>query len=788
MSEKNTKNAGRFKRLFGLDRDEREDDRVEATEDVFSDDSEDMPEAVKAESQKAAASEDSAADIEKEARNFYNNHHAKSVEDRVRSIHENALHSYANESKGEPLPTEGESETKAEETDTADTEYVQEDETAEISDEKSTDSEDGCAEDDANSATEDFGETKNYDMSRLISVLKGTKNSGSKRKKYDDEDEAVYDDEDDPNQTEDALDIHDSELYDDVNEYRHDFEYTDHVQGAALFADFRKSAVIATISVVLSLLATVVCVWFELGHAAGLPFSGMMMPGRYGRVYAMICLQVLAFAAFFNLDGLSRGFHKLSLKRPAPEAIAAISVTVCALHTIYTAVAAYEASSYKTYCFAGCFILFVLSVNTFVKAYTRFKSFAMVLSKKPKLATKNLDHLAEEFSAFDKYLSEDSEVLAVTKTASVSDFVKRTYTVPSALRSCNAFTYTMLVVSVVLTLAGMFFLKKSPYDAISGGLLVYLFSAPVGMLLATALPFFVSSMKASALHAAILGEAAGDFLDNAAVLSFDDTEVFPPKTVKITNIKTYNEHRIDKIVVYMTAIFNKIGGPLSYVFASSLQEVPVDVGEIMVHETSSDGLHLKVGEDDVLVGTSAYLRMFDIETPVDAVDETEMRSLTSILFLVCNNEIAAKFYIRYSFNRRFEPVLRGIYDAGICCGIRTFDPGVDDQLVAGNLKETNYPIHVIRKDIKEIDHVEESLSSSVISLSSIHNYLKAFLLVDRLNGLYRTAKILSFIGALVGLALSAFFFVTGGTLAASSLLLFQIFWLLPPAIFSFLGK
>lgn len=109
-------------------------------------------------------------------------------------------------------------------------------------------------------------------MSRLISVLKDTKN-GAKRKKYENEDEDVYDYEDDPNQTDDTLDIHDSELYDDVNEYRHDFEYTDRVQGAALFADFRKSAVIATISVVLSLLATVVCVWFELGQPAGLPFS-----------------------------------------------------------------------------------------------------------------------------------------------------------------------------------------------------------------------------------------------------------------------------------------------------------------------------------------------------------------------------------------------------------------------------------------------------------------------------------------------------------------------------------
>ena len=86
MSEKNTKNAGRFKHLFGFDRDKQEDDRDEVTEDIFSDDSEDMPDSAKGESKKTAASEGSVADIEKEARNFYNNHHAQSVEDRVRRL------------------------------------------------------------------------------------------------------------------------------------------------------------------------------------------------------------------------------------------------------------------------------------------------------------------------------------------------------------------------------------------------------------------------------------------------------------------------------------------------------------------------------------------------------------------------------------------------------------------------------------------------------------------------------------------------------------------------------
>ncbi len=793
VSDKNTKNPGRFKRLFGLEKDAEiydeagengraYDENGDSKESSLASAIFSQPEAPDSVAENTDEAEDSVNDIEKEARDFYNNHHAQSVEERVRSIHENAMNSYASESaeklaEEETTPADDGGEEISEMNE-------QTENPADVGSEVSAESVEPAADEPKNDSEKSFGETKNYDMSQLISVLKGTKGRSSDN----DADDEDYDD-DDNDIAEDSLDIHDSELYDDVNEYYHDFEYTDRLQGASLFTAFRKSAVISTVSVILSLLTVIVAVWFELGHAAGLPFSSMMNPGRFGRVYAMISLQVLAFAVFFNLDGLSRGIRKLSLKRPAPEAIAVVTVAVCTLQTLYTAFAAYESHSYQTYCFAGCFVLLILSVNTFIKAYTRFKSFAMVLSKKPKLATKNLDHLAEEYTAFEKYLSEDSEVLAVTKTDSVSDFVKRTYTVPEASRSCNVSMYFMLAVSVLSALIGLFVLKKPVYDAVTGGVMIFLFSAPIGMLISTALPYFVASVKAAAMHSAILGEAAGDAFDNAAVLSFDDTEVFPPKAVKITNIKTYNDHRIDKIVVYMTAIFNKIGGPLSYVFASSLQDAAdKDVGEIMVHETGADGLHLKVGEDDVLVGTGAYLRMFDIETPVDAVDETEMRSLTSILFLVCNGELAAKFYIRYAFNRKFEPVLRGIYDAGICCGVRTFDPGVDDQLVVGNLKDTNYPIHVVRKETKEIGKIEEALSSSVISLSSIHSYLKSFLLVDRLNGLYRTANTLCLIGSIVGLVLSAFFFITGGALSASSLLLFQIFWLLPPAVFSFLGK
>ena len=791
MAEKHTQNEGRLRRLFGTDKPEKSenldmgqifnnDDDASEPKDrapLINDDREQDAASDRVQETQSASSEDAhgqtESEIERDAREYYNSNHSKSIEDKIRSIHENALHSYAKETE--------DSLTQENETPSLDDRVQQSGTEAEVQEEK-TDSQPASEE----STSVMSGETKNYDMSQLISILKGQNAAHDSDK---DTDSAFGDDDETEKMPSDSeLGLHDSELYDDVNEYYHDFEFTEKPQGAALFKSFRKSAVVSCLAVILTLLATVICIWFELCNAAGLPFSDMMHPGRYGRIYAMLSLQMLALCVFFNLDGLVRGIRKLSFKRPAPEAAAVLVTAVCVIHTVVSAITAYESTSYKTFCFAGCFMLLILSLNSFIKAYTRFKAFAMVLSKKPKLTTKPLDHLSEEYTAFAKYLSEESEALAVVKSDSVADFVKHTYTVPKATSFCNVLIYTILILSIAASVIGAFFLKMPAYDAFTGGVFVFLFSSPVSLLIATALPYFAASVKASKQHTSILGEAAGDFYENTGVISFDDTEVFPPKAVKVTSIKTYNEQRIDKVIVYMAKIFDKLGGPLSYVFASSLQDLPKNNDEVMVLETAPDGIHLKIADDDVLVGTGSYMRLYDIETPADSIDETEMRSLTSILFLVCNNQLAAKFYIRYTLNRKFEPILHDFYDAGVCCGVRTFDPGIDDQLIAGNLKGTNYPIHVIRKDCKSLGQIEESLPGSIISLSGIHNYLKTFILVDRLGGIYKTNTVMTILSALLGLVISMCLLFTGTSIALSALLLFQIFWLLPPFVISLLGK
>lgn len=742
------------------------------------------------------SSENDSGDIEHDAKNYFNNTYQNSIDDRIKSIRENALNTYAKDDD----ETEGVDDSVSSDSGDEDVKLADFDEASDKSEElpdednvgveNADDAVDETPDADYENANEQDSSSHSYDMTQLLRILK--KNDDSDDYDEDDDETAGKKSRKKKRKTDvtDESDIVENDLLveDEPNEYHHDFEYNDSLQSADLFKSFRKSALVSSISVILTLVFSLLCLWIESGHGAGLPFAEKMRPEYFGRVYAMVSLQMLTFCVMFNLDGFARGIRKLSLRKAAPEAVAVISVCVCIVHTVYTAITSYNSINYKTFCFAGCFITLLLSLNTFVKAYTRFKSFTMVLSKKPKLTTVKLDALSEENAVFAKYLSEESDILSVSKAENISSFAKNSYTVPKAVSGCNVLVYLVLILSIVAAVAKLVLFNSGVYEAVTNGVAVFMFSAPVTFLLAVSLPYFITSTRVAKLRNSIIGEAACDTFENAGVISFDDTEVFPPKTVKVTSIKTYNDNRIDKVIVYMAKIFEKLGGPLSHVFSSSVQGGVGDTSGVMVLESSKEGVHLTVDDEDILVGNGNYLRLFDIDVPVDESDESETRSLTSIIYLVSGGQLAAKFYIKYMLNRKFETVLNGLYDAGVCCGVRTNDPGVDNRLIEANLKSANYPISVIHKPVKDIGRTEERSDGALIGLSSIHNYLRSFIMLDKLRGTYRTNTVFSILGTVVGLAVSMVLVFMGIEIKMWTLILFYIFWMIPQFLLSFFRK
>lgn len=567
-----------------------------------------------------------------------------------------------------------------------------------------------------------------------------------------------------------------------------EIEYTDRNQEPSILADLRKNAIFSAISVVVTLVLSLICFYFEAASGTKLPHPAIFEAGKFGVTYSMAMLQIMLICVIFNLDGIKRAFRGLRPSKPSAEGFCGAAVVVCALHSILSAILASDSPDLKSFCCVGCLSLLFLSVNSFIKAQTTLTAFCYAASKTTKLSSVDIGKDSGEAKAFEKYLDKDTKLITVGKSSFVNGFFKKCMAVPRVSRKTFKLTLSVIIASLV---AGVVCgILRNAYSGICAFTTVCLAALPVNALISTALPFFCASSKAKKTQTAFIGEAACDTYESAGVISFDDTEVFPQKSVKVSSIRTYGDNRIDKVILYMARIFDKVEGPLSFVFANSVQSLEDKDMDVQILEHFSDGICARIDGKEVLVGTESFMRLYDIDPPLDNIDESFTRSLGSIMYMSVDSVLAAKFYIKYTMARGFENILRSFYDAGICVGIKTSDPCITNEIVCGNLKGSNYPVAVIRKNGEKKDGgVSESTEGAVISLSGVHSFLGGFIRLDNLRNVYRSNTVISIFSLIVGALLSLVLNITGiFEIGIGVLILFQLVWCIPTVLFSILSR
>ena len=566
-------------------------------------------------------------------------------------------------------------------------------------------------------------------------------------------------------------------------------EYTDKEQEKEISKALRSRAIFSMFSVILTLIAAVFCIYFEAAAGTDASHPEMFESGKYGVTYALSMLQIMFVGVIFNLDGVKRAFLGLRPSKASAEGFCALTITVCTLHTVCSCFIVNSGVELVSFCSVGCIALVFLSVNSFIKAYTALTSFCVVASKAPKTSSFVLGRDSLEAECFEKYLDEETNVMTVGKSSFVSGFFKNSFAAPSVGAGTFKVSLAVVIIAAIAAVLGGVF-ERNVYHGVCTFTVICLAALPVNALLSTALPFFVASMKAKKFQTAFVGEAACDAYENCGIISFDDTEVFPAKNVKVSSIRTYSNNRIDKVILYMARVFDKIEGRLSYVFANSVQNVEEQNVEAQIVEHFSNGISAKIDGKDILVGTEDFLRLYDIETTSDNIDESFLHSLGSIMYLSVDGALAAKFYIKYTMKRSFESVLHSFYDAGICVGIKTLDPCITTELVCKNLRGSNYPVAVIKNHSRSNEpSIAEETDGAVVSLSGIHNFLRGFIKLDNLRNIYRTNTIISVVSALLGAGISVFLSLAGsGSIGMLFIILFQLVWCVPTVLFSILSN
>ena len=563
--------------------------------------------------------------------------------------------------------------------------------------------------------------------------------------------------------------------------------YTSFSQNKEIFAGYKKQYgnVLTRIAVCAVLL--LFAFFFENIGVFGGKLAEVFDPKTYPVVYVMTGLQLMLLGAVLVRKKLSDGFRMLLKGKPQPESLLLLLIAGSVLYDVLMCFRTFGASI-PLYHFPVLFGILLLLLTEFLDLRREIFSFHIVASKRIKYAIGQLspDAAALETEAFEEYLPDAPAIFKLSKASFIDRFYERT----RSRAESRKYFRIMLPLSILLGVMLYVFaslMHQGVANSLTAAFAGILMTTPVAAPLVFSLPMYFASERAYEKDSAIIGEGSVDEYDGASSVSFDDKEVFPSHNVKVTSVMVFGNNRIDEVIRNVTGVFHVAGGPLRDVLENITSdfECPTDVRLLSV---ASDGIEAAVSGSHMYLGKAEYLRRNHYVPILDPSDEEVERSgQQSIMFVVCDDEVVAKMYVSYRIDPAFENILKQLYRSDICVGIKTFDPNIDDDMLAHRIRLDKYPVRVLKcREVGQAGAVLEHTDSGIVSKHSARDALKTFTMCGRIKRIERIGLVLVFISMFAGAL------ITGMTLlfqkefgiASMYVALYQFFWAIPIYLFA----
>lgn len=537
-------------------------------------------------------------------------------------------------------------------------------------------------------------------------------------------------------------------------------------------------------SLLWTFLAFLAVLYLESATFSAIPHPEILTPGGiYNTIYLLVDLLVVLYSGLFVLSSLIRGVKNLFSGRPDRNTVLFVLYFFAALHAVVLLVTG--VTEYPLFGSVAALFAMLNSIANFLDAKRTYRTFRICGSRREKLVAKALGQESPEAEAFREELDGTPSFFSIQKADFIENFFER-----SDKRSKVERSYAwVLALSLVFSIAFAVFtyLKSGEIaETATNFVMMSVMTLPLSCVFSISLPFAHVAAKSEKLGSTIVSVAAAEEYASADVVSFTDKEIFPPKSVKITTIRTYGQTRIDKAILNAAMIFQKLGGPLSEVFKKTISGVVDEISEDFdFKEITADGMCASIDGKDVFVGNKNYLLSYDFGYTRDDQDEAFEEKHGKIMYMVIGSELAAKFYIRYAISKQFKKTVLTLFRSGICPAVKTCDPNIDSDLFRTLLQNKKIPAGIIKscEAMKDAPSAEKS-DSGVVCISSIARLLRTFSLCDSLRHLTRANVVMKILSLVLGAGIVAFLFFISGLSRVTGLfvLIYQLLWLIPIVI------
>ena len=560
------------------------------------------------------------------------------------------------------------------------------------------------------------------------------------------------------------------------------FEYVSKDQNKEIFAKYKRSYISVLLRLLGGAILAIAAFFFENLGVFGGSLPDAVNASVFPTVHVMVSLQLLVLACALVWRQLLSGIKSLFALKPSPESVLSVLVL---LTLVYHGLVYFTGmgNAVRMYNFPIILCILLVLAYEYMNMKREIFCFNVVASKKVKYYVEKLDEENSQLEreVFDEYLPKDPMMFRIGKANFIDGFYRRMHGTGRSVSTVAAIIPVVLVAAVVFMVLGLLF-TRSLYTAMTMAYITLLFAMPFSIFMTYSYPFFKASKEAYSTGSAILGESSLGEYAGASAISFEDRDVFPSYGVKVKSVKVYGDHRIDHVLYTTASLFIATGGPLADVLGVATRDLghSEDVELLSVDdngiEAAVDGYHIYAGKAD-------YIRRMGIAPIVDSEDAAvENDGEVSIMYLTVDGEVAAKLYVQYVIDPDFEFVVKQLYKIGVCVGIKTFDPNIDDEMLSARLKLTKYPVRVLKcRGSDEVAEVMEHASSGIVSKGGAKSLLRTLSLCDKISHVTKTNVVLEVFSMILSVLIMGIILILGqaANIASLYVAVYQLFWIIP---------
>lgn len=461
---------------------------------------------------------------------------------------------------------------------------------------------------------------------------------------------------------------------------RHHGEYLNFSQRDAIKDRFLDTILSVRIRFLAAFVLTLLLLVFENLGMFGVDALELLHLRPMSGGLALVDLEIVVALFALSLPEIVYAVRELCLGRVRSELLLVVGFIAQLLYCLLIAID--NPVSYPLFGFVyGALVLCAILSSSYYED-AKFASFRLISrgAEKQVLHTQLTRELAHENLALDGAVDEyKSKTARVFKTAFVPDFFKKHRSITENGDKMLIYICVSLSSALVVGLIS-YFVGDGMATALPAFACTTLFSLPIFTLFSHKLTYYHFQHAALSEESTVLGDGAIYDYAGVDVVTYEDTEIFGEEDVFLTRLELYGDDKnFSRPLRHMSALFSPLGGPLSVLFAKSLDRSVAPARDIVIE---SDGVSGTVGGVAVFAGSEEYMRRHHITIPEQEGARGDLHSTLKVMYAAEGDTVYCRFYFRYSFSEEFSMLLPSLREAGIVPLVYTRDPNISNELLS----------------------------------------------------------------------------------------------------------